>query len=95
MIAAWVRISPPPFDRGTILAVPDACPFDGFEMESQGVGRSFPDEPFERSSQHRRLRIDGAYARARVTFKAARFRASASLRLVQLRAASRCPAGNL
>jgi len=41
------------------------------------------DDPFERGSQHQRLRICGADARARVTFKAARFRTA----FVQLRAA--------
>lgn len=50
------------------------------------VAGSFPDVPFVLAAMHRRLRIDGAYARARAVFKAARFRASASLRLVQLRA---------
>jgi hypothetical protein len=53
------------------------------------VAHSFPDVPFVLAAMHQRLRIDGAYARARAVFKAARFRASASLRLVQLRAASR------
>jgi hypothetical protein len=31
------------------------------------------DDPFVMAAKHRRLRIDGAYARARVAFKAARF----------------------
>jgi len=58
-------------------------------MAACGVGCSFPDVPFVVAAKHRRLRIDGAYARARVAFKAARFVAA----LLQLRAASRCPYG--
>ena len=37
------------------------------------VAHSFPDVPFVLASQHQRLRFDGAYARARAAFKAARF----------------------
>jgi len=50
------------------------------------VAHSFPDVPFVLAAMHQRLRIHGAYARARAVFKAARFVAA----LLQLRAAARC-----
>ncbi len=63
-------------------------PLSGLPTAFEALAAHPIDDPFERGSPHRRLLMVGLYARARVTFKAARFRAPVkNPGLVQLRAA--------
>ena len=67
----------------------NALPLSGV-LRLAALAAHFP-MSFRPESQHRRLRICVAYARARAAFKAARFRPRIKSGVVQLRAAARCP----
>jgi hypothetical protein len=64
----------------------------GKTKQGRGRGRIQDQPSICENSKDKRHSSQGAYARARISFKAARFRAPKP-GLVQLRAASRCPKG--
>ncbi len=89
MIASCFRnpatLEPSPKSRGQAPDRSAASP----RRKSLGVGWPFPDDPFETESQHRRLRIGGAYPRSRHVQGRSLPRPKKE-RLVQFRAARRC-----